>query len=260
MKLSLEEKLTIAIKNTRNNVTEISKAQEKSKVIENKIIALKEENLRVLESIKEIQRAITDIQEKLTEPSIPEINNLESLINEKDDLTKQINSLKQEMSSILSSINEVSNCISLKQKEIDGNSSVILQSQRELDSLKQGGSNLLSLYGKNMPKCLSDIESYQRWSVKPVGPIGLYIKLKDPFWRKVINDLIANTLSNFLVFSIEDRQHLQKIFSKYDIKSTIYIVNISSSNFPLENTYTFPTALSILEVPCSSNIDFKSSS
>lgn len=70
----------------------------------------------------------------------------------------------------------------------------------------------LAPFGKDMEQVLSDIE-HSRWmGERPVGPLGRFVKVRDPqHWGDVMRVQIGNMMSAFAITDPRDRQTLERI-------------------------------------------------
>lgn len=72
----------------------------------------------------------------------------------------------------------------------------------------QGGP---SLYGQAMPTVLRAIASTRWRGEKPIGPLGMHVRLKDNRWASALRLGIGNQLGGFAVTDYQDRATLRKI-------------------------------------------------
>jgi structural maintenance of chromosomes protein 6 len=83
--------------------------------------------------------------------------------------------------------------------------------QRVASGTGGGGTDI---YGEQMPEILRAIDNAQWRGQKPLGPLGLYVKLKDKKWADVLRVGIGNALGNFAVTDHADRNQLKKILDQ----------------------------------------------
>lgn len=67
------------------------------------------------------------------------------------------------------------------------------------------------IYGPWMPQVLGMIQSTRWVGEKPIGPLGMHVKLKDKKWARVLRVGIGNFLGGFAVTNHQDRLTLKKI-------------------------------------------------
>ncbi|KAA8566319.1 hypothetical protein EYC84_008908 [Monilinia fructicola] len=78
----------------------------------------------------------------------------------------------------------------------------------------------MSGFDRRMPDLLQRIQQDRGFRQKPVGPIGLYVKLRDPKWAHILEKSLGNILNSFVVTNKEDQARLQKIISAMGIPRT----------------------------------------
>ncbi|KRH94373.1 DNA repair protein RAD18 (SMC family protein) [Pseudoloma neurophilia] len=98
----------------------------------------------------------------------------------------------------------------------------------QINYIKNLSQDRLSFFHSNMKNILSDIEK-TTWKQEVIGPIGIFLKLKDMRWQKPLSVILKNVLSNFIVFNREDKFELQKIFAKYKTDFAIIIPSRSEN-------------------------------
>lgn len=64
-------------------------------------------------------------------------------------------------------------------------------------------------------RILHDIKN-ARWqgSSPPIGPLGMYVNLKDATYRSVLQNQIGGAMFNFVVAHFSDRQQLTEILKR----------------------------------------------
>ncbi len=97
-------------------------------------------------------------------------------------------------------------------------------SESELSRLKASKTVPINKYGNNMSGLISLInENESRFASRPVGPIGLHVKLKPGCekWAGLIEMNLSRgkTLCGFLVFRISDIKLLQSLMQKCGLRS-----------------------------------------
>jgi structural maintenance of chromosomes protein 6 len=75
--------------------------------------------------------------------------------------------------------------------------------------------NSVRRFGSHMPQVMEVLDRYLRagrFNSPPVGPIGMYISVKDDFWAPTVQDVIGALLSTFLVSGQHDMDLLRQVF------------------------------------------------
>lgn len=126
-----------------------------------------------------------------------------------------------------------------------------------INQLNSQKKNRVKAFHNNYPEILSTIDEYDRkgmWSGgKPIGPFGMYIKIKDERWSTIIETLLKHFVSAMGVFNHHDRKLVQSILNKYNCSSPIYLCRkekIDFSSGEPDNQYL--TVLRAIE--CSNDI------
>ncbi|KAK6608222.1 Structural maintenance of chromosomes protein 6 [Botrytis cinerea] len=109
--------------------------------------------------------------------------------------------------------------LAAKRKEVENSRNRLREMQNERPDPMRG-------FDQRMPELLRRIQQDRGFLHKPVGPIGLHVKLRDPKWSDILEVSIGNTLNSFAVTNKADQARLQKIISSTGILRTqIYITN-----------------------------------
>ncbi|CAO1633915.1 unnamed protein product [Parajaminaea phylloscopi] len=113
--------------------------------------------------------------------------------------------------------------------------------------LREASRNSVAAYGDRVPALIKAIEAEKTWRKKPVGPIGMHIKLKDSKWAPVLESVISNTLNAFCVTNHHDRKLLERL--KRDLKCGAVPI-VTGSDEPFDFSHGEPPAevLTVLRV------------
>jgi len=86
----------------------------------------------------------------------------------------------------------------------------------QINQLKQiaekGG---LAIYHRNMPRLVQQVQAAHWHGEKPVGPLGQYVKLKDPVWTLALRAMIGWTMHTWAVTTERDRTQLHRMFKEH---------------------------------------------
>ncbi|QSZ31311.1 hypothetical protein DSL72_000874 [Monilinia vaccinii-corymbosi] len=75
-------------------------------------------------------------------------------------------------------------------------------------------------FDHKIPDLLQRIQQDRGFLHKPVGPIGLHVKLRDPKWSHILEVTFGGVLNSFVVTNNADQVRLQKIISAMGIPRT----------------------------------------
>ena len=126
-----------------------------------------------------------------------------------------------------------------------------------LENLQRSGNNRLAAFGDWMPGVVQDINNSRRFKTKPIGPLGLYIKVKEGTPENIVKTLdneLRSLVYAFLVSSSDDQKELFRIFQNRRVqqKPSIFTSNFSRTRHNIESgrVYTdqFEVLIDYLEV------------
>lgn len=83
-----------------------------------------------------------------------------------------------------------------------------------LNGLRSRGSDTLSAYHTKMPMLLRAIDNERGFSSKPIGPMGMHMRLKKPQWSSIIETVFGGSLEAFIVTNHRDRTLLSGIVNR----------------------------------------------
>ncbi|MCP9262141.1 hypothetical protein DINM_005433 [Dirofilaria immitis] len=91
--------------------------------------------------------------------------------------------------------------------------------------------NDLARFGASVPQIVSLIkQNAAKFSKEPIGPIGAYIRLKDDSWALAVERCLRYLLSVWLCDNVQDRNILDSILQKHNIRAMGYIISKFSKN------------------------------
>lgn len=113
------------------------------------------------------------------------------------------------------------NDLSKQRSDLEGKAAGLQRQITEADGMlaqaKASERDVYVPYGQNIGAVLRDIENARWEGEKPVGPLGLYVKAKDPErWGEVLRITLRQTLLAFAVGNVRDRKMLQAILKKHN--------------------------------------------
>ncbi|KAI9298781.1 P-loop containing nucleoside triphosphate hydrolase protein [Neoconidiobolus thromboides FSU 785] len=135
--------------------------------------------------------------------------------------------------------------IEQKIKEIDPKLYQYKENLHKYNSIK---ANSLSVFGSNIPGVLDDISKERRFTVKPIGPIGRYVKIKHPKWTKVVESVVGSFLDAFMVTNHSDHKLLENILSARRCQNRIFVSSLDQFDYSVgEPDKSYLTILRALE-------------
>ncbi|XP_054718299.1 structural maintenance of chromosomes protein 6-like [Uloborus diversus] len=221
------------------NQRELKRKLQEIASLENMIAESKERNERDVE---------TERQERLER-----ISNFE---NELQKIRAQLQDSDKTESILCNEENDLERRVSVLRSEINESKYKISEAERQLQKIRAGMQQRINVYGPEMKQVLEDIETANRrglFSKKPVGPIGLYVTVKDDRWSFAVETFLKSRLNGFCCDNSLDSKKLDEIFKKNYRGKRTPPINISKfqashANEAIKVQSSFPTVLDVLEI------------
>lgn len=205
---------------------------------------------------QEMKVDFEDIQKQIDEKTlrlkhIRKIGGLEQLNDKMIELEKETvynKEIKQKLNDKAAGLREEENRLNEAQRELTALRQKEGNLNKQIQYLKQIESDKFSFFHPNMKDILRDIQN-TNWKQDVIGPIGIHLQLRSQRWKTALSVILKNTLSDFLVFDIDDKHKLKKIFENY--KANISIILPSRSEDAPISYYKVKThlvALNALEI------------
>jgi chromosome segregation ATPase len=83
-----------------------------------------------------------------------------------------------------------------------------------IDNLKAQSTNRLNAFGHNISSVMREIDKAKWVMGKPIGPLGMHVKLEDPRYTQAFHSILASTLCQFAVRCDQDRRTMTAILRK----------------------------------------------
>lgn len=106
-----------------------------------------------------------------------------------------------------------------KKRDVDNCRNRLREMQNERPDPMRG-------FDQRMPELLRKIQQDRGFFQKPVGPVGLHLKLRDPKWSDILEVTFGSTLNGFIVTNKRDQVKLAKMIADMGIpRVQIYITD-----------------------------------
>jgi chromosome segregation ATPase len=133
--------------------------------------------------------------------------------------------------------------LDMKKKEITA-------CENQLQSLTRDIGQAMAAFDRKIPKLMKMIENDTGFREKPVGPVGLHIKLLKPIWSTVLDRSIGQLLGGFIVTSKADQVRLSGMIRQLSIDFCPVIIGnhnpLNTSGHEPDPQYD--TVLRVLEI------------
>ena len=125
----------------------------------------------------------------------------------------------------------------------------VSSAQSSLRQLSGDEGRTYAPYLNNMEKLVSEINKERRWRSKPVGPMGVHVRLLQPQWSSQLETVFGGALDSFVVTCKQDQDILSQLINRTSCQSTVYIGDSNPLNItgkePEEGVTTILRALRI---------------
>jgi len=168
--------------------------------------------------IEELQVKIDAEQKKLARDH----RKVLGAIQARADVTKasldKVIGLHEKITTTLADQERARDAADVKAKESHEAAASARQTMKDLDeSINRCTSqqaNGLAVYGNNIKTVIQAIRDEQ-WAGKsaPIGPLGLFVELRDKQWAHVLRTYLGKTMMSFAVSDVRDRAKLKKILN-----------------------------------------------
>ncbi|WWC62703.1 uncharacterized protein I303_105300 [Kwoniella dejecticola CBS 10117] len=101
------------------------------------------------------------------------------------------------------------------QYQIDQQNNIARNIQEKINNLEGQSLNRLSAFGQGLDNVMREIDRTRWRHSPPLGPLGMYVKLQDHYYRDIVQSILGNTLCSFAVRDPQDRSTLIAILQKH---------------------------------------------
>jgi chromosome segregation ATPase len=173
-----------SLKNTKNAMQQLESrmAAEKARNAEFSQSKQEELNQRLQQATLDVQNAEADLKQA------------EALIVERKNEVKILDTQGQEAD-----------------REIQAAKNSVIGVREQIQRCKEQQNNSLVPYGQNLKKVLERIEGMRWHGQKPLGPLGVYVKLKDRVWADILRVVLGSHMSSFVVTDPRDLSMLKNV-------------------------------------------------
>ncbi|GAB6030556.1 Structural maintenance of chromosomes protein 6 [Chamberlinius hualienensis] len=212
---------------------------------------------RLISRIAELQSATTN---KTAAEKANRLQKLTESQNQMDDLKRHLQTAQNHADNLKQSRDQLNVQINQLRNEDRAFSSQLQAAKKKLKAAENARGDRQKRFGHWVPEALIEIEkAYQKgvFRRKPVGPLGLDIKVRDPKWTLAVEAILKPYLFAFICDNTEDERKLEKtiagILKKYQSSMPMVI----SSRFQNEvydvsrhcvRCEEFPSVLDMLDI------------
>ncbi|KAJ3203558.1 Structural maintenance of chromosomes protein 6 [Entophlyctis luteolus] len=144
------------------------------------------------------------------------IAEIETFKNEKVEISSKLVELTEQIDRLDSKRISFQKAVAEYHERVEGLKRNLMEEQNARKNLENRDYNRLQAYGVEMARVLQaikDLDERRMWKSKPVGPLGLFIKLRKPEYRGVIEAVLGSLLKGFVVDNDSDRDRLKRVIA-----------------------------------------------
>lgn len=166
----------------------------------------------------------------------------EQIAEEEQKLSRDIESERKPLrDNIARAEEQIAGCAqqiaSARQKELDANEAGRAEGQRyeairerigaaeqterehvsRIQHIKRAQTDAYAAYGDRMPGFMRAIAAETRWQKKPIGPIGLAVRLNDQDYARALESFFGPTLNAFIVTNPQDARMLKAMHKQHGL-------------------------------------------
>ena len=120
-----------------------------------------------------------------------------------------------------------------------------------IEQLRRSGQNRLAQYGPGIDTLVAEINKSNRFKQKPIGPLGMFLKIKEGTPENVRDALdheIKGVVGSFLVSCNEDRMELFNMFERLRLqrKPVVYTCQFTDKKHKIEDNRVYSETFPVL--------------
>jgi chromosome segregation ATPase len=123
----------------------------------------------------------------------------------------------------------------------------ISRTHRQMKTLDRDVGSVWDGFPKGMEQLVANIEVDTSFREKPIGPLGVYIRLTKPEWSDLIEAHLGETLNAFIVTSLADQKRLANLAARLKVPCHIMIGNHHAIELRNEPDMSLDTILRVCQ-------------
>jgi structural maintenance of chromosomes protein 6 len=189
---------------------EVQKAHTSQKVLGRGLTAVRERVKRFERDIEVEQKRLEDANGGAQSRTLAEVEEAERAVFEASEALDQnrgeIKRLEEARQQGKEKEASARSLLAVKQKDVE-------TARERLNSLTHDRGNVMAGFDTKMPRLLQQIRNDSGFREKPIGPLGMHIKLLKPEWSQVLESTLNTALNSFIVTSKPDQMRLSSMCS-----------------------------------------------
>jgi len=144
------------------------------------------------------------------------LGNIERISKEVEALTAQSETSSNHARHLRGNLRDIELRINESKGEAQKHRGAVNRTREQLKAMKESGQDKLAAFGNWMPRLVSDISKSRKFTKKPIGPLGVHIKIKENVSKdiaKAVENEVAGLLNSFLCDNSADQRELFNLFN-----------------------------------------------
>lgn len=138
-----------------------------------------------------------------------------------EDAKKAIEKADEKLKSFEAQFQEKQDAANGVRREAEGFQTAYDQARRQVQdcesqirAVRDSEKNALAPYGNNMESVIREVQKMSWHGQQPIGPLGRFVKLKDPKWADVLRVNLTGTMISWAVTDARDRGPLKALLER----------------------------------------------
>jgi len=240
----IQERRTAAKEEFDNHKNQLLEGNAERRKIQTDLTAYKDDIVKFEGQIQEEEARIEAAQGPQQAAMLADLAQAESLVEE-----KRQEEVALDKTVLTRNLNDAQKTVSAAQEALREPQQSLEQAKNRLQGLRSKGNQQMAGYHESLQHLLRAINNESRFKQKPVGPMGLHVRLLQPEWSSIIESWFAQALEAFVVTSKHDQNILTELMRRNKYRGDVFIGNGGridvSSQEPLDDVATI---LRVLEI------------
>jgi len=91
----------------------------------------------------------------------------------------------------------------------------VQECEAQIKVARESEKNVLAPYGSGIEAVIREVQTTRWHGQQPLGPLGRFVKLKDPRWADVLRVNLSGTMVSWAVTDARDRAPLKALLERY---------------------------------------------
>lgn len=91
----------------------------------------------------------------------------------------------------------------------------VQECEGQIKVAKDSEKNALAPYGSGIDRVIREVQNMTWHGQKPLGPLGRFVKLKDPRWVHVLRVNLSGAMVSWAITDAKDRPQLKSLLERY---------------------------------------------